>query len=1375
MRDRILFAVFFVINLSLGFCCAAKASVPENQGYRKVLTLRGELSSLVVHDIEKDRSGVMWIATEEGVTLFDGEEVRELPAPEQRQTPLRRRVTSLYFQKSINRMWIGTGDGLLWYDMDMSRYTEVPESEVRGIYVNSIFGSEDNIFISTGVGEISRWNPEGNRFHRISDALTLRWMDDRAAIRPLLVTRGGELWFTDSYGNIYRLPKGVAEQRKVRIGKIPLSESETVQFLYEDGYGNIWLGLSMSGIWRLNDDDDLFDKYPVQGLSDKEQMNFQCVDHYGDNLYVGTLEKGILIMDLPRDPAEGLKLAGRILPEEQGGVLSYRHISGVYSDVLGQVWAIPVGTGVDFLKKEDNSFRLLSVSEDGEGLPYRKVQAVCEDEKNNVWFVTEQGLSRKDGKTGKIKNYNLNTHGLDHGILTSGCSDRSGRFWLGTASGTLLYYEESKDRFTVFPLESVENRALESQRIETLYEDGDGSLWVSKRDWTVTRIDYKRKNTQQVSLRKGSFLSRSVSGMAQTREGLFVGGSDASFLARWEQGIGGFSPLSLPNSSLEDADFSEVYALSADRRGVIWVGAKGGKLYSFDPATKRLKAYRQDGKPVFGRVLSILHDDRDRVWMATDKSISMLERESGKIYHFFESDGIAPPPYVENAACRLRDGRLCFGSKFGALILDPDKIDIKAETPEVTLKSLVVSGKRVFPGDQGSPLKKALTETESVRLNNEQRNIGISYACVDYVRQDAIRFAYRLVGLDSAWNYAGRQNTVNFSNLPSGEYTFEIKARVSGGEWSPEPRRLHITVDPPLWATWYAYLSYVLAIVGVVFFYGRFTSNQAVLKYRVSDLERKREEEHQGYLDRMNFYTNIAHELRTPLTLVVGPLEELMHTVHRGGVRDKVKRAYRNSNTLLKLTDQLMAFRRLEEGVETLRPEYLDFVSFVREISRSFVSEAKRSGLTLDFVSDTNKYSGWFDGEKVGIILRNLIENAIKYTPEGGAVTVDIKVDQENDKLLLAVKDTGIGMDDEDRKHVFDRFYRSENTAGIGGTGIGLALVKRLADLHSAKIVVKSELGSGSVFELEMSLKKKKGTEEEPVAEKREVSAPVSFPEPKPKSEPEPIVEEEPVEVENKAKPRMMIVEDDNEMRVYLTEIFADKFEVLSVPGGKEALEDLKTKTLPDVVISDVMMPGMDGFTLCRRIKIDERTSHLPVVMLTAKAREDEMIEGMEHGADDYITKPFNTKVLKMKVDNLLRSRSQLSAYLLAGKEKAPEQHLSQDEKFARKVIDLIEKGMGSPDFKVEDICEALRMSRSSLYSKVRKATGMSIVEFIRYVRLGKAARMLREEDRLGVSEIAYKVGFSDLKYFRSVFKKRFACSPSEYRKQEEELPQELG
>lgn len=749
-----------------------------------------------------------------------------------------------------------------------------------------------------------------------------------------------------------------------------------------------------------------------------------------------------------------------------------------------------------------------------------------------------------------------------------------------------------------------------------------------------------------------------------------------------------------------------------------------------------------DGLPR-NTIKGLLSDEQGNIWISSSQGLSKFNPKTRTSTNYTVEDGLASNAFAAYSYCMLSDGYMMFGGNNGITMFHPSDIRINEVLPKLSITDLKVNNTSITSYGEESPLKQHISKVKELTLRHDQSVFSFDFVAMSYISQEQNEYKYMLEGFDSQWNDVKHKHSATYTNLNPGSYIFKVKASNNDGLWNDTITSVKVNVLPPVWRTWWAYLSYVILFLSLLYL---------VIHIRSSRLADKRT--HELDMLKINFFANVSHEFRTPLTLILSPLEELLKNSNISEESSSLRMMHRNTQRLLTLVNQLLDFQKIGSGEIKFRPSVVEIVSFARDISQSFANSSIKSNIDFTFNSNVSECYMSLDSRKTENLLFNLLSNAFKYAPEGGKVSIDLILqDGEERSLIIKVRDNGPGIDVTNHENIFKKFFRAENVSNttFTGSGIGLFLVKEYVELHKGSIAVDSCLGEGACFIVKFPIYDGlEFIESEQHCCITEASH---------------SVEEDCLDdVKRKSnKPLLLLVEDNSDFRQFLKGSLSQSFKVIEAVNGIEGW-NLVSKYIPDLVISDVMMPIMDGNELCAKIKTDQRTSHIPVILLTAQSAEQHLLAGFESGADQFVSKPFSLSVLEFRIASLLKQRQKLQQSFSKKIEVNPSDIVvtSIDEKFVIQALEFIEKNISNTKLSVEDLSRELDISRVHLYRKVSAITGKSPSDFIRSIRLKRAAQLL-ETSKLSIAEVAYQVGFSNPKYFTKCFKAEFDMIPSAY------------
>lgn len=1361
------------------------AARPADYQFVRYNTEKG-LSHNQVNCFLKDSRGFVWIGTANGLNRFDGYAFRVFKHDPADSSSISDHQVTALFEDPQGYIWIGTRLGFDIYD---------PVTETIDHNANRAaqrFGLPDagfNRIIKTRSGDywISHNKLGLLKYHTASKRLAkIRFAPAQdapgtRAISDFDEDAQGNLWVVCDDGFLARVN---AATRAIDMQSTLLQRRNLGKLsnhkVFVDGQGEPWVYIVKAAVGAFNFD---FKKNTLR-IAGTAGPDFRLSNNAvsamiagpDGRIWIGTDHGGINILDKQNGSVSTL----RSNPGDPR-TISQNSIQALYKDATGMIWAGTFKQG--FCNYHQNIFRFSLVRHlpgDAASLPFDDVNVFAEDRKGNLWVGTNGGgliyYDRKNNSFRQYRNRSGDPGSLSNDVIVSLFLDRQDVLWIGTYFGGLNSFDGR--RFTRYLHNPADSTSLIDDRVWEIFEDSRRRLWVGTMADGLDLFDRGAKIFRHYrNLAPNSVSSDYISAMLEDKQGnLWIGTANGIDVLMRQTGrfVHYKHTDGDPNSLSSDA----VMSLAQDNAGTIWIGTSEG-LNRYDAARNAFATYdTRHGLPD-NSILTVIVDARQQLWLGTPKGMVNLQvskRVNGggpatgapatgapaafQVRTFNEVDGLQGRGFNENAALRLHSGELVFGGANGFSIFDPARVTDERAAAKVVLTDFQIFNRSVRPGvllDGSRVLEKSISTTDRIVLEHSQNVFTIEFAALNFLHSEKNHYLYRLEGFNEQWFEADNTRRVTYTNLDPGTYTFKVKTKEGGASTE---RRLEIRVLPPFWRTPWAYLLYFLLIAGALMIARWILIERERMNFKLEQERRYAQQMHELDLMKIKFFTNVSHEFRTPLTLMLTPLENLLrgirsdHTVHR-----QLSLVHRNAQRLLNLVTQMLDFKKLEVEETRFMPERGDIVQFVRQITQTFSDLSEHKHIRYRFESAVESRYADFDQDKLSKVMYNLLSNAFKFTPENGQVTVRLRtVEQEGGEALeISVEDSGIGIPPEAQQKVFDRFYQHPMPGHImnQGSGIGLSIAGEFVKMHGGTIDLESEVGKGSTFIVTL-----------PLRERLAHAAPAYVAD-APPADTAPIDVELVEEKNGKEKPLILLVEDNDEFREYLKEVFQKEYRILEAANGRVGL-DMTLEHIPDLIVSDVMMPEMDGIALCRSIKTDRRVSHIPVVLLTARAEDEQQLQGYQTGADAYVTKPFRLDILQVRISNLILQREQLQKQFQQHVEIRPSEVAvrSMDEQFVNSAVKVVEDNLANAEYTVEQLSEAMSMSRVYLYKKILSLTGKTPVEFIRIIRIRRAADLL-EKSQLTVSEIAYQVGFNNPKYFTKHFKEAYQMLPTEYRKKQ--------
>ncbi|WP_186826919.1 hybrid sensor histidine kinase/response regulator transcription factor [Seonamhaeicola algicola] len=1381
---------FFIVLISL--FSSINAQSPKLQ-FEHFIDDKG-LTQNTVESVVQDIDGFLWIGTSNGLYKYDGQRfiVFRNTLNNNTNSLINNMISKLAVDKS-NTLWVGTVGGLCAYNINKQHFyavnSQLKNKEITAIYADD---SDGTIWVGTkksGVFQIINPNEVNERIEHFYFHPNKKHVIDSNTILSIAKDAYNNLWIGTVTG----------------LNRVYLSKSDTKSFTKVKGFNKpinamfltskrkFLVGEKGTGIWslskptsvhatskndfkrfqlNLNENENLYGE--INAI--KEDFNNKIwVGVYGYGVYSLNTETGVFNLHEPSD----------IYPKS----LSNTRVKSVLVDKTNVLW---VGTEVgglnkaDLQKKDILYFTRNKLTKNT--LSNASVNAIFQDD-NYVWVGTEQGLNKiefqENFQSPNITHYFYNDEKTTHKFnksqsIKSIFKDNDGHYWLGKEA---IYTMQVN---TVYKAVTFNKTPIDVPDVFSIIQDKYGTMWFGSFGEGLVKWEKNESFNFSNAVYYNSDLNNEhsigsdfVSCLFEDSNGnLWVGGVQGGLglLKRGNNGnIDIFKTYYHNPDDNTSLSHNSVLAIHEDRNGVFWIGTFGGGLNKM--------TFTDNGTPVFehftekhglanNAIYGILEDETGNLWISTDNGISCFNPKTKSFKNYSKDDGLQSNNFRKNAYFKNKQDYMFFGGLRGLNIFHPKNLQQNNLIAQPKLTGFKIKNQLIDVGQKynGRVLINSNKTTDVVKLKHHENTLTFEFAALHYAAPEKNKFQYQLVGFDKNWQPAKQLSFAHYTNLSPGNYTFKVKASNNDGIWNETPAEFKFKITPPFWYTWWAYALYIILLSGII--YSIISYNSLKEKEKAAVKVQKEIEEVNRL--KLQFFTNISHEFKTPITLILNPIEELLENLGENiSIKPKLKIIQRNANSLLRLVHQLMEFRKIEVGETKLGATKSNIISFVKEITNSFRSSAKKNNINLVFESKLKTFDIWFDWDKLEKILNNLIFNAIKFTNQQGTITVrikkakginDIKINNTDFSLkylVIEVEDNGVGIKPDELPFVFHRFYQVNQTRERmrKGTGIGLAITKDLVELHHGKIEVESQLGIGTKFTIKLPVGNAHLLPEE-IIETATISDQEAF------------VETQEINqdfdndeaLENQKFDNTILVVDDNpDIRLLVKEGFSKKYNVFEAENGKEGL-NIALKQMPDIIISDILMPEMDGIEFCKALKTNIRTSHIPIVLLTALYSVEHRIEGLESGADAYIPKPFKMKLLNVRVEKLIETRALMRKRFQTEKELTPEKVTlnSLDEAFLKKIMDLMEANMGNDSYWVDNLVEDMNTSRSTFFRKLKKLTGQSPNDFIRMVRLKRAAQLL-EQNELTIAQVSYMVGFSDPGYFGKCFRKFFGDSPSNY------------
>ena len=1318
----------------------------------KQLGIEKGLSNNYVVSIAQDKQGFLWFATEEGLNKFDGTRFITYLKNEDltRQGITGNELNCLLDDPQDSILWIGTQRaGLNAYDYVNNTFLcyrhddENPESLITDDVTKIVAATDGNLWITTYWRGVDYFDKKAGKFIHYNTQTVPGLASDN--IWSVVDGGDGKLYMGHVHHGFSVLS---LKDKKVKNfmydPEDPVSlPGNGVTCIYKDLSGNIWLGTDR-GLALFNPEAENFIHFH-HSEDGVPHTVFDIRQFDGNKLWIAMEFGGIAILDLTqRMFLSPDQVRFQYIKEgDDEYSLSNSTVRCLFQDSFKNVWAGMWGGGINFLSHESSYFNVYSYSpiqHSGSSLNNKTASSVCVARDGKLWIGTDGGGINVFDKGKRVAVYKEETGDLTDNSIQAALCDSEGNLWFGSFMGGVDFYDVKKKSFhQIFPKDKT------GEDVRALYEDAE-YVWIGTSNGIYKVRLHDKGIADHYTVENNLVRCISKDNLNRLWIGTFGGGLgvfDEHF-----QCVKLFNVTSLfPSNTI-----NTVYMDSQNR---MWIGTGEGLVCFPSSQSWDYKVYRSEEGLSNVHIRAITEDNHGNIWVSTNKGISCYIAVKNSFYNYGRWDGVPIVGFMSGSVTHDYDGNIYFGSLNGLCRFNPEMVLAKREAP-----SAIMTGLRIFVPISERKSEEKMIELHgcpAVRLSYMQNNFSVPFNIQNYALADQVEYAYMLKGLENSWYTVTDPNNVTFRNIPPGNYCFQVKTRIRNQEWADEIASLDIRIDPPVWLTWWAKLFYILSGVSVLYFILHAYKKKLDME-SLYELEKKNHEQEQELNnERLRFYTNITHELRTPLTLILGPLEDMQKSNSLSGKdSQKISVIHQSAIRLLNLINQILEFRKTETQNKKLCVSRDNLAALVHEIGLKYKELNRKPEIDFCLEIEQEDMSLFFDKEVVTIILDNLISNAIKYT-EKGTITLGLHQVVRNNihHTEISVSDTGFGIAPDALPHIFDRYYQEGSEHQASGTGIGLALVKNLVVLHEGEIRVESSLNVGSTFYV--SLLTDNTYPHVLHADSTE------------KTSDEKDEKEENIEPVHSGKRILLIVEDNRDICDYIVESFSDDFEVRTAANGEQGLEQA-LGCIPDIIVSDIMMPVMNGIVMCRKLKEDLRTSHIPIILLTAKDSLQDKEEGYQVGADSYLTKPFSATLLHSRIHNLLESRKLLAERfntnsILIDKRAAVTESMNKlDNEFLEKINKLIEDRLSSEKIDIGYLSDAMCMSNSTLYRKMKALTGLSTNEYIRKIKMQYAERLLLE-GKYNISEVAFKVGINSTVYFRQCFKDEFGMAPSDYLK----------
>lgn len=1342
------------INFFIAFFSGMAICLSQSQVVFKKINQSTGLSNGRITSMAKEKDGFVWIGTNNGLNRYDGLGIKVY---DKRNSSIGSNDISDILIDSKNRIWITTlGGGLNYYNPlnDTFQIFKNNPNNSKSLLSNNVStlieDSKGLIWLGTEKG-LCCFNSVNKQFVSYTNQFSNNQTKKSNSITSIYEDKNRDLWIGTFGNGLFLFDRNEKKFHQIKSEQIQVSDFINVIFPLDPD--RILIGTSGSGLLLFDLATRKFSDFLKENLGLKQEVNIVRaikIDRK-NNLWIGTDGNGLFEVEYPN--ASHPVIHNYLYNSQLETSLSGNAIYSIMDDNDSNIWIGTAWNGISVLDKNNRSELLFS---DIVGLNPSPVLSIYKSNKLLYLGLDGEGMTVFNTESNKVKYYNEKNHntGIKGNYIQKITETKDGILWLGTFKSGLVKFYTKTDQFIQYKHTFKNKSSISYDDVRDIIEDKNNNLWIAT--WGGGLNYFDTKTEKFISYRESANNNRTINNdnlidMVQDGDKIWI----ATFgggLNLFDTKKGLFRYYKYKDSDPNTISNNNIFSLFKDSKGYLWIGTAGGGINRMNLKTNRIERFEKNDNIKYQTVTGIIEDDNNTIWFSTKQGIINYSYRTNT----FNMLSKLSSEFHINSIFKDEKGWIYFGGIDGVVKVNPKTIEVDGKPPKVKLTNFKLFNKEV-PIEENGILIKNIAYTDEITLNHYQDVLTFEFSALEFPFSSSCEYAIKMENFDREWRYIGKDRTATFTNLSPGEYTFMVKSKETGGQWGKEYASVKIHILRPYWFQWWAFLIYGIVLVFLFYLFRKYTIAWERLKANLEFEKLTHEKDNELYTLKQQFFTNISHEIRTPVTLILSSINRLFD---KGELLEskQIKSAHtirKNSNLLLQLVNELLDIRKLEANDISLKITESDFVSYCKEIFLSFSEIASDRDIDYTFNSEKPKIELWFDKNQFEKVLYNLLTNAFKFTKNGGTISVEIETD--NDAVYLIVKDSGIGMSESHMSKIFNRFYQIKNseTEEKSGFGLGLSIAKEIIELHKGTIDVKSEKNKGSVFEVKL-LKSNAHFYDGEIEKKDDLTIQES----KTISH----LKQKTVKSEVK-KETILIVEDNLEIQESLKEILHNDYNILQAYNGEEGLK-IAGDHFPDLIISDVMMPVMDGIEFVKKLKLNIFTSHIPIIILTARTTLKNTMEGFETGADDYIAKPYDEELLKTRIANLLNNRRLIREKITNDNLLNPRELAisSPDQLFLEKLYQSLEPNLESNNLKAEIIAKEIGMSHSVMYKKIKALTGLSYVEFIRDYRLSIAKQLIQD---LGysVSDACYKVGYSDRKYFSKLFKEKFKKNPSEFLK----------
>lgn len=1342
-----------LLPLKYRICCLLVSLMMYHslQAYEKpVITYLGiehGLSNNQVTCIYQDHRGFMWFGTYDGLNQYDGYTFKVYRNRLKDSGSLIHNFINVITQDVKGNLWVGTRRGISIYNSSTASFSPlyyIPYGEkvIKPAWFATwaiMAERNGNMYIGTAGGGLLFYNP------KTPQAVQLPFnhggvSDTHYYVSALEYDNNHRLWlFVRGVG----LCVIDTKTNGINIVNTGITNGLSLQ---ADKLGNLWIGTD-EGVYKY----EITNNKLLPVLTTHFRVPDLNLDNE-NNLWVASDGAGVFTINLP-----GMTIT-RLVRHDNKELLTSKAVFSVYQDRDGRKWIGTLRGGINVIEPGKNRFGTIRHDPlNNNSLVNDFILSFCEDREQGIWIGTDGGgisyWTRWNNTFTNFQHQENIAHSLSCDFVCSILNDYQNNVWVAMWGGGINRYNKATRSFEHFACIDP-NTGIEDKYGWFLYEDDQKTLWAST--CNNGRLYWYNRDHARFELFDKQVTDYLT--LAEDRQGNFWGGNFNTLVKIDRKG------------KKQQAYYigNPVRSIHEDRQGRFWIGTEGGGLLLFNRDTGNFIRFTDAEGLCSNSILTMLEDKHGNLWISTFDGISKFDPQTRAFTNFSQSDGLQSNQFNYNAGMILQSGEFIFGGIKGFNLFYPDSIYTTSYPVHVWLTGVKISN---TPIEENASYIDKRTEDriEAITLPYNKAVLSIDFVALNYSAPDKINYAYYLEGWDKEWNYVGKSRNANYTRLNEGRYTFRVKATDAEGHWLNQEQQLLIRVLPPWYRTVWAWLLYSLVFVSAVYMFIQYKAQRTKQQFQMALAKMETEKEKELNEKKLSFFTHISHEFRAPLTLIINPVKELLNKPGKVPDPEELNIVYRNARRLLSLIDQLLLFRKADSEVGELKMARVNFCELCQEVYTCFLQQAKSQNIQYELNGADAFFEILAHREKMEIVLFNLISNAFKFTPNDGKIILEIL--KREKKIEFSIADTGCGIDENAGARLFEKFYQTKEShdTGRSGFGIGLYLVKQFVEAHKGTIRYESKVGEGAKFFI--SLPEYHAMPQQMLSPASVAEAPALLEELLGNnSAEEPITDNNRIETTISApddlvsiKKAILIVDDNAEMRQYLRHLLSELYLVYEAESGEAGLQ-MALRHIPDLIISDVVMSGFSGMEFCRQVKADTELGHIPVILLTGTTADDTKLKGIECGAEDYITKPFDAAFLMAKVANILKSRNTLQQYFLdtITLRKNTVKVSTEYRQFLEQCMNIIDKEIDNDSFTIKEFTQKMGMSHSGLYKRIRLVSGLSPNAFVRHIRLRRAALLLLTTNT-NINEACFAVGINDPKYFRVQFHKLYGMNPSEY------------